>query len=145
MMRAVRQRGTSAERAVGAVLRELGVRYRLNHPVLPGRPDFANRSRGWAVFVHGCFWHGHRDCRKTKGGSRGRVPATNRTYWSEKIEANRERDRRKSRELTALGLRVLMVWECELRDPVRLHAKLEEFVDPAPPVGTISACARTDP
>lgn len=129
---------------MGALLWELGVRYRLNHPSLPGRPDFANRSRGWAVFVHGCFWHGHRDCRKTKGGKAGRVPKTNRAYWSEKIEANRERDRRKSRELADLGLRVLEVWECELRDPASLRAKLEEFIDPASSVGRIGAWARTD-
>lgn len=139
MMRAVGQRGTSAERAVGAVLRELGVRYRLNHPGLPGRPDFANRSRGWALFVHGCFWHGHRNCRKTKGGRAGRVPNTNRSYWAEKIEANRERDRRKSRELADLGLRVLVLWECELRDPGQVRRKLEEFAATALPVGRISS------
>ena len=55
-MRAVGQRATSAERTVQVILRHLGVRYRLNHPGLPGRPDFVNRSRGWAIFVHGCFW-----------------------------------------------------------------------------------------
>lgn len=144
MMRAVGQRGTSAERAVGTLLRELGIRYRLNHPGLPGRPDFANRTGGWALFVHGCFWHGHRNCRKTKGGKGARLPKTNRAYWSEKIEANRERDRRKSLELVELGLGVLVVWECELRDPGPLRAKLEEFLDPAVAVGRIGACARTD-
>jgi len=143
MMRAVRQRGTSAEKAVGKVLREFGVRYRLNHPGLPGRPDFANRARGWAVFVHGCFWHGHRDCRKTKGGKAGRVPRTNRAYWSEKIEANRERDIRKSLELSELGIRVLVVWECVLRDPRALRARLEEFVDLTGEVGRIGAWTRT--
>lgn len=139
MMRAVGQRDTYAERAVGVVLRELGVRYRLNHPGLPGRPDFANRSRGWALFVHGCFWHGHRSCRKTKGGQSGRVPSTNRSFWADKIKANRKRDRRKSLELADLGLRVLVVWECELRDLPQLRAKLEEFVDPALSVGRITS------
>ena len=129
MMRAVGQGGTAAERAVQAMLRELGARYRLNHPGLPGRPDFANRARGWAIFVHGCFWHGHRDCRKTKGGASGRVPATNAKWWSKKIEANRERDARKERSLRDLGVRVLTVWECELRQVEKLRRKLLRFLD----------------
>jgi DNA mismatch endonuclease (patch repair protein) len=129
MMRAVGQRGTSAERAVQAILRELGAHYRLNHPGLPGRPDFANRTRGWAVFVHGCFWHGHRNCRKTKGGKSGRVPATNAEFWAQKIEGNRERDARKEQALRDLGLRVLTVWECELREPEKVRRKLMLFLD----------------
>ncbi|MGE3171541.1 MAG: very short patch repair endonuclease [Planctomycetota bacterium] len=129
MMRAVRQRGTAPERAVGAMLRDLGARYRLNHPGLPGRPDFANRACGWAIFVHGCFWHGHRNCRKTKGGASGRVPATNAKWWGEKIEANRARDARKSRALRQQGLQVLTVWECELRHPDNLCRKLRRFLE----------------
>ena len=129
MMRAVGQRDTAPERAVRTLLCELGAHYRKNHPSLPGRPDFANRTRGWAVFVHGCFWHGHSNCRKTKGGRRGRVPASNASFWATKIEDNRRRDRRKGRHLRALGLRVLTVWECELRDPSRLSKKLARFLD----------------
>ena len=132
MMRAVGQRNTKPERAVRELLRDHGAHYRRNHPTLPGRPDFANRSRGWAIFVHGCFWHGHRDCKKTKGGRSGRVPATNAQYWSAKIEANRERDARKARQLRDLGLRVLTVWECELRDPATLDRKLGRFLAPQP-------------
>ena len=97
----------------------------------PGRPDFANRARGWALFVHGCFWHGHRDCKKTKGGRRGRIPSNNADYWAAKMEANRERDKRKTLEIQGLGLRVLTVWECELRDSESLRAKIAEFLDPA--------------
>lgn len=129
MMRAVRQRGTEPEMAVRAILRELGVRYRLNHPGLPGRPDFANRTRSWAIFVHGCFWHGHRNCRRTKGGGTGRVPATNTNWWHGKIEANRARDARKARALRESGLTVLTVWECELRDPAKVRRKLTRFLD----------------
>lgn len=129
MMRAVRQRRTRPERAVQAILRDLGVHYRLNHTGLPGRPDFANRSRGWAMFVHGCFWHGHRNCPKTKGGASGRVPVTNANWWEKKIRANRERDARKERNLRDLGLRVLTVWECELRAAAELRRKLLRFLD----------------
>lgn len=131
MMRAVGQRDTKPEKAVRDLLLGLGVHYRRNHPGLPGRPDFANRSRGWAVFVHGCFWHGHRDCKKTKGGKSGRVPATNSEFWATKIEANRERDARKVRQLIDLGLRVLTIWECELRDRAALERKLSRFLDQA--------------
>jgi DNA mismatch endonuclease (patch repair protein) len=144
MMRAVGQRNTSAERAVGSLLRELGVHYRVNRRGLPGRPDFANRSRGWAIFVHGCFWHGHRHCQKTKGGRAGRIPATNRDFWSAKIAANRERDRCKTLQLQNLHLSVLVVWECELRTPEVLRLKLEEFLDPASALGRIGAWPPTD-
>ena len=130
MMRAVGQQRTGPERIMRAILRDLGVHYRLNHPGLPGRPDFANRTRGWAIFVHGCFWHGHRNCRKTKGGRSGRVPVTNSRFWSEKIEANRERDRRKERQLRDLNLRVLTVWECELQQPSKVRHRLMSLLDP---------------
>ena len=113
-----------------SILRDLGIHYRLNHPGLPGHPDFANRTRGWAIFVHGCFWHGHRNCRKTKGGKSGRVPATNVKFWAQKIDANRERDARKERELREFGLRVLVVWECELREREKICRSLVQFLDP---------------
>ena len=130
MMRAVGQRDTKPERIVRRLLLGCGAHYRRNHPGLPGRPDFANRSRDWAVFVHGCFWHGHRDCKKTKGGRTGRVPATNSSFWSAKIDANRERDVRKARQLMDLGLRVLTIWECELHDRDAVERKLRRFLDP---------------
>lgn len=137
MMRAVGQRRTSAELAVQTMLRELGVRYRMNHSGLPGRPDFANRTRGWAIFVHGCFWHGHRDCPKTKGGARGRIPQTNAAWWGAKITANRERDVRKERALRELGLAVMTAWECELREPDRLRRRIARFLDRRSQRGTI--------
>jgi len=130
MMRAVGQRDTKPERAVREMLRGLGVHYRRNHSGLPGRPDLANRTRGWAIFVHGCFWHGHRDCRKTKGGRAGRVPASNSEFWTAKIGANRERDARNARQLKDLGLRVLIIWECELRGVETLGRKIRRFLEP---------------
>ena len=129
MMRAVRQKNTSAERLVRGILQKLGVRFRVNHPGLPGHPDFANRARGWAIFVHGCFWHGHRNCRKTRGGESGRVPATNSEWWSEKLRSNRERDARKELALRDAGLRVLTIWECELKDLSEVEARVRRFLD----------------
>lgn len=128
MMRAVGQRGTRAELAVRDLLRSIGVsHYRLNNKSLAGSPDISNRRQGWAIFVNGCFWHGHRNCPKTKGGKYGRIPVTRQDFWSAKIDANRKRDARKRRELIKQGLRVLTVWECQLRHPDRLSKKMVRF------------------
>jgi DNA mismatch endonuclease (patch repair protein) len=88
----------------------LGGRYRLNARHLPGKPDIVLAGRKLAIFVHGCFWHGH-DC------ARGaRVPKTNRDYWVGKVARNRARDQAALGALTAAGWRTETVWECELKD-----------------------------
>jgi len=79
-MQRVRQRGTPAEKTVARACRELGLRYRLNVKSLPGSPDLANKAQGWAIFVHGCFWHRHRHCAKTT------TPKRNARFWREKFE-----------------------------------------------------------
>jgi len=118
LMKRVRQAHTPPERAVRRILYDLGVRYRLHAKDLPGRPDIVNRSRRWAVFVHGCYWHAHEGC------PRWRLPKRNRGFWAEKFEANRRRDRRKIAELEDLGFEVLVVWECETRDRDTLRERL---------------------
>lgn len=128
MMRAVRQHGTGPEIEVRKVLRALGSSFRTCNRDLPGSPDIANRRRRWAIFVHGCFWHGHQNCAKTKGGMSGRIPASNRLFWEEKIRGNRIRDRRKCRELRNRGFRVLTIWECELRDVAKVKYKIGRFL-----------------
>ncbi|TBW39186.1 DNA mismatch endonuclease Vsr [Siculibacillus lacustris] len=104
----VRQRGTAPEEAVAAALRAAGLAYRRNVRALPGSPDFANRQRGFAIFVNGCFWHAHRGCR------RATVPKNNRDFWVAKFAANRRRDAAAIRALRRLGFRVLVIWECEV-------------------------------
>ena len=106
----IRQRDTAPELAVRKVLAAAGIRYRVCPKGLPGRPDIVNRARRWALFVHGCFWHGHSGC------GLARLPKTNNSFWTEKIEANRTRDDRKTNELLALGLRVHTIWQCQLDD-----------------------------
>jgi len=103
----IRQHGTSAERAVRSVLHHLGLRFRVHNRDLPGSPDIANRSGGWAIFVHGCFWHRHSGCPRTT------TPKRNRAFWEAKFAANRRRDRRVIRELRERGFLVATVWECE--------------------------------
>ena len=117
-MRAIPQSGTKPETLVRSALRTLGLRVRNNVRGLPGSPDVANKSRRFAVFVHGCFWHGHPGC------SRYTVPKTNRRQWQKKVLDNRARDRRKERELRTLGFRVVVVWECETDDDAALFTLL---------------------
>jgi DNA mismatch endonuclease (patch repair protein) len=107
-MKKVRRSRTAPEEAVAQILRELGVRTRRNVRGLPGTPDFANKRRQFAIFVHGCFWHGHTPCRLAK------TPTRNREFWESKLAANRARDAAKVQALKAIGFRVLTVWQCEL-------------------------------
>ncbi len=127
VMQAVRNRGTDIELAVRRIVSLMGHRFRANAALLPGRPDISNQRGKWAIFVHGCFWHGHRNCRKTKGGETGRIPVANKTYWEEKISTNRTRDARKAQELRRIGYLVLTVWECDVKNAVRLKRKLTAF------------------
>jgi DNA mismatch endonuclease (patch repair protein) len=111
VMRRVKGRDTSPELAVRRVLRTAGIGYRLGGMGLPGRPDVVMKGRRIALFVHGCFWHGH-DCPR---GSR--QPKTNADYWIAKIARNRARDADSAGALQAAGWRVVTVWECEIRRP----------------------------
>lgn len=123
LMARVRQKGTSAELVVASVLRGLGAAYRLNVKSLAGSPDFANKTRRWAVFVHGCFWHRHAGCARTT------TPKRNADFWREKFEANQARDRRAVDALRSAGFRVAVVWECETRDPDLVRARLSEILE----------------
>lgn len=120
-MAKVRQSRTTPEEAVASVLRELGVSYRRNVRTLPGKPDFANRSRGWVIQVHGCFWHQH-DCK------RGTIPTHNRDAWLVKFARNKQRDLEVEAVLKVSGLRVLTVWECETRNRQSLVDKLAGYL-----------------
>lgn len=104
----VRRARTKPEQQVSVVLEELGARYEQNAEQLPGSPDFADESRRWALFVHGCYWHHHRGC------SRATIPTNNREFWIAKFADNRRRDRRKADALRRAGFRVTTVWECEV-------------------------------
>lgn len=106
-MAGVRQTGTRIESLVGAVLRDAGVGYRRNVRSLSGSPDFANKSRRWAIFVNGCYWHHHTACKKAT------TPKRNADFWIDKFRTNRARDARTIRKLRREGYRVAIVWECE--------------------------------
>ena len=124
MMKAVRQRDTKPEIWVRRVLHRAGIRYRTSNRDLPGAPDIANRRNRWAVFVNGCFWHGHKNCSKTRSRRTARVPVSNRDYWSEKLQNNRKRDSLKIRALRKLGYTVILVWECQIKSPDEAEERL---------------------
>lgn len=121
LMQRVRRNGTPAERAVAAVCRELGLSYRLNVKSLPGSPDLANKTKRWAIFVHGCFWHRHPGCAKAT------TPKQNARFWREKFEANQRRDTVKIAALESAGFQVAVVWECETADLRNLRRRLQRW------------------
>ena len=118
VMRRVKSKDTAPEWTVRRLLTRMGVGYRLHRADLPGKPDIAMPGRRLAIFVHGCFWHGH-DCAR---GSR--VPKANRPYWEAKIGKNRARDLDHRAALEAKGWRALTLWECELKDAAGLEQRL---------------------
>ncbi|WP_297691931.1 DNA mismatch endonuclease Vsr [Phenylobacterium sp.] len=124
VMRRVKGRDTTPEVKVRRALTALGARYRLHRKDLPGSPDIVLPGRRLALFVHGCFWHGH-DC------ARGaRVPKANRDYWVAKLARNRARDAWSRTALEAGGWRVEILWECELKDVAALRARLAQLLKP---------------
>ena len=123
IMAAVRSKDTGPEVTVRRLAFRLGYRFRLHGAQLPGRPDLVFPSRRRVIFVHGCFWHGH-------GCVKGRLPKSRLGYWSPKIDANRQRDARNLRDLRVTGWRILVIWQCELRDPSRLSRKVSRFLGP---------------
>src|SRR4051812_23458715 len=120
-MKSVGTKNTGPELIVRRLLHGLGCRYSLHQKDLPGSPDIVMRSRKKIVFVHGCFWHGH-GCRY------GRLPKSRTDYWHPKVLANSKRDRRNRSALSGCGWSVLLVWQCETKDPERLLRKLRNFV-----------------
>ncbi|HUT57578.1 MAG TPA: very short patch repair endonuclease [Phycisphaerae bacterium] len=122
IMSRVRTRRTAPEDAVAAMLRRLRVRFRRNVKSLPGNPDLVLVGARTAIFVHGCFWHGHPNC------SRATLPKTNRAFWKRKITGNRRRDARSATMLRKQGWHVVTVWQCRLRRPDRVLNRLRRLL-----------------
>lgn len=127
VMRANRSRDTGPEMVVRRTAHAMGLRFRLGGRGLPGRPDLVFGPRRKVVFVHGCYWH-HHGC----GPGGARLPRTRPDFWQRKFEANVARDARSVAALEALGWGVLVVWECDTRDPSRLREALAGFLGPRP-------------
>jgi DNA mismatch endonuclease (patch repair protein) len=121
IMAAIHGRNTKPELLVRRLLHSLGYRYRIHLRSVGGRPDISFPKRKKAIFVHGCFWHGH-ECRA------GRVPGTRPEFWRGKLQANKDRDLRHLRALVDAGWEALVIWECELKDAGALERKLCGFL-----------------
>lgn len=125
-MRGVKSKNTSDEIIVRKLCRELGCGgYRLHRKDIPGKPDIAFVGLKAAIFVHGCFWHGH-DC---KAGAK--QPKTNSEYWGEKIRRNKLRDAKHLADIRATGWRSLVIWSCEIRQSEKIKSKIARFLGQA--------------
>jgi DNA mismatch endonuclease (patch repair protein) len=123
-MRAVKSRDTGVERAVRRLIHGMGYRYRLHRRDLPGKPDIVFPTYRKVIFVHGCFWHGHKCLRGD------RVPKSNREYWKRKISRNSERDEANLKALHDANWHVLILWECEIPNTASLADHLRRFLGP---------------
>lgn len=123
LMARIRGKDTAPERAVRSLVHGLGYRFRLHVRDLPGRPDLVLPRLATVIFVHGCYWHRH-SC------PAGRVvPKTRSSFWTRKFECNVARDRLATARLRRLGWRVLSVWECETKQPLKLQRRLRRLLD----------------
>ena len=123
IMSHIRGRDTSIETMTRSYLFRRGFRFRKNDRRYPGHPDIVLPKYRTMVFVNGCFWHGHEGCAQV------RIPKSNVEFWTAKLSRNKERDRRQRRELEAMGWRVIVVWECELRRKANREERLARLAD----------------
>jgi DNA mismatch endonuclease, patch repair protein len=120
-MRSVGTKNTGPELQLRKLLYGAGYRYHLHGKKLPGRPDLVFPGRRKVIFVHGCFWHGH-------GCAKGRPPKSKSEYWAPKLATNRARDARNIADLNRLGWDALVIWQCEMKEPVSLLQRVEKFL-----------------
>lgn len=122
-MAGVKSKGTKIELMVRKWLYHHGFRYRLNDKRFPGTPDIVITRFRTVIFIHGCFWHAHTNCKYFK------LPKTNMDFWLEKLQSNIERDKQQVNKLRQMGWKVIIIWECELRQhpEARLNLLLDEI------------------
>lgn len=122
-MARVRSKNTKPEKAVRSLLFNMGYRFRICRSDLPGKPDIVLNKFKSVIFVHGCFWHGHTGCKNA------RIPKSNVEFWKSKIERNKVRFTKVERELVEQGWKILVIWECEIKNNEQLRDKLEDFLN----------------
>ena len=122
-MAQVKDRNTCPEKTVRSLLHRMGYRFRLQRTDLPGKPDIVLPKLKTVVFVHGCFWHRHPGCK------RATIPASNTEYWNPKFARTVARDARNQGLLEAAGWRVLVIWECEMKNLAELRARIYDIFE----------------
>jgi len=122
IMSLVKHHRTALEEKVAGLLKKLGIKYRRNVKSLPGQPDFVIKSAKTVIFVHGCFWHAHSNCKLA------RRPRTNKAFWVWKAIDNKRRDQRKNRLLRKQGWHILTIWQCNLRQPEKVSRRIEKML-----------------
>lgn len=133
----IRSKSTRPEELIRKCLWRQGFRYLVNDKRLPGRPDIVLPKYRTVIFVHGCFWHGHKDCKFYT------VPKTNTEFWMAKVARNQERDQEVWRKLEAKGWSVIIVWECQLKKAV-LEETVNHVADEIRHNGEILRCAQKE-
>ena len=121
-MSRIRGKDTAPELMVRSLLHRLGYRFRVHRKDLPGTPDVVLPRYKTVVFVHGCYWHRHKNCREAY------TPKSRVSFWEQKFRENVERDARHCRELRRLGWKVITVWECETKNPSALTTRLKRLL-----------------
>lgn len=118
LMSQVRSKDTKPEKFIRSLLHKLGYRFRKNVPSLPGKPDIVLPKYRMVIFVHGCFWHQHKGCKRAER------PTSNREFWDDKLDKTITRDRKSLELLREIGWKVIVIWECELKDANKIKERI---------------------
>jgi DNA mismatch endonuclease (patch repair protein) len=121
-MSRIRSRDTHPEITVRSLLHKLGYRFRLHKKSLPGKPDIVLPKYKTVIFVHGCFWHRHKGCKRCT------TPTTNQKYWLPKFERNIVKDKENRKNLRKAGYASIIIWECEIKNMKKLSTKLNKAI-----------------
>ena len=122
IMSRVKSKDTKPEILVRSVIHRMGFRFRKNRVDLPGKPDIVLSKARKIIFVNGCFWHGHKNCKRASR------PSSNKSIWSTKLDMNIQRDKKNIVLLKKQGWHILIIWQCQIRDEIRLMYRIKRFL-----------------
>ena len=123
IMSSIKSYDTQPELMIRSLIHRMGYRFRLRNASLPGSPDIVLPRHKKVIFIHGCFWHGHQKCKRSKR------PNTNKEFWKHKLDNNVDRDKHQQRELNKLGWHYLVVWQCQIGKPETVRKRIKRFLD----------------
>lgn len=121
VMSLIKSKDTKPEKIIRSILHKLGFRFRINRKDLPGKPDIILPKYKTVIFVHGCFWHQHKGCKYAS------LPKTNSQFWEKKLFENHKRDKRIMKEYEKTDWKVLVLWQCEIRNIQKDHYLLKNM------------------